>query len=135
MSEAENLIQVLSSEEVAAIEAEIAHLPDRESAAIEALQIVQANRGWISDASLSAIARLSLAPVDVTSDTRDRTSWTKGCRVADINIPPGTCRWLVGYHADWNYGSENSINEPKLKLEGGRSSRRRGAIEASYHIA
>jgi len=37
---------------------EIAHLPDRESAAIEALQIVQAKRGWVSDASLGAIARL-----------------------------------------------------------------------------
>ena len=58
MSEAEDLIQTLSDEEIAAIEAEIAHLPDRESAAIEALQIVQAKRGWVSDASLSAIARL-----------------------------------------------------------------------------
>ena len=58
MSEASELIDVLSSEEVAAIEAEIAHLPDRESAAIEALQIVQAKRGWVSDTSLSAIARL-----------------------------------------------------------------------------
>jgi NADH-quinone oxidoreductase subunit E len=58
MSEATELIDVLSSEEVAAIEAEIADLPDRESAAIEALQIVQAKRGWVSDTSLSAIARL-----------------------------------------------------------------------------
>ena len=58
MSEADQLIDVLTSEEVAAIEAEIAHLPDRESAAMEALQIVQASRGWISDTSLSAIARL-----------------------------------------------------------------------------
>lgn len=58
MSEASELIDVLSSEEVEAIEAEIAHLPDRESAAIEALQIVQARRGWVSDTSLGAIARL-----------------------------------------------------------------------------
>ena len=58
MSEADQLIDVLTSEEVEGIEAEIAHLPDRESAAMEALQIVQANRGWVSDASLSAIARL-----------------------------------------------------------------------------
>ena len=58
MSEANELIDVLSAEEVDAIQAEIAHLPDRESAAIEALQIVQAKRGWVSDTSLSAIARL-----------------------------------------------------------------------------
>ncbi len=58
MSEATQHIAVLSDEEIEAIEAEIAHLPDRESAAIEALQIVQAKRGWISDPSLAAIARL-----------------------------------------------------------------------------
>ena len=58
MSEANELIEVLSAEEIEAIEAEVAHLPDRESAAIEALQIVQAKRGWVSDTSLAAIARL-----------------------------------------------------------------------------
>lgn len=57
MSEAIN-IGALSDLEVRAIEAEIAHLPDRESAAIEALRIVQEQRGWISDDSLAAIARL-----------------------------------------------------------------------------
>ena len=57
MSEAD-FIDVLTVEEVRDIEVEIAHLPDRESAAIEALQIVQAKRGWVSDASLGAIARL-----------------------------------------------------------------------------
>lgn len=57
MSEAE-LIPVLSQEEVAEIEDEISHLPDRESAAIDALMIVQKHRGWVSDESLSAIANL-----------------------------------------------------------------------------
>ncbi len=52
------LVSALSSEEVDAIEAEVAHLPDRESAAIDALLIVQERRGWISDESLAAIARL-----------------------------------------------------------------------------
>ena len=58
MSEASNLIEALSAEEVEAIEAEISHLPDRPSAAIEALRIVQEKRGWVSDESLGAIARL-----------------------------------------------------------------------------
>ena len=52
------LIEALSEAEVAEIEAECAHLPDRQSAAIDALMIVQKHRGWVSDQSLFAIARL-----------------------------------------------------------------------------
>ena len=52
------LIQVLSDEEAREIEAECAHLPDRQSAAIDAMMIVQRHRGWVSDDSLAAIARL-----------------------------------------------------------------------------
>ena len=52
------LIEVLSDEEVCEIEAECAHLPDRKSAAIDAMMIVQRHRGWVSDESLAAIARL-----------------------------------------------------------------------------
>ena len=57
MSEAQ-LISALSPAEIEAIEAKISHLPDRESAAIEALQIIQSARGWISDESLHAAAEL-----------------------------------------------------------------------------
>ena len=52
------LIETLTDEEVRAIEAECTHLPDRQSAAIDAMMIVQRHRGWVSDASLAAIARL-----------------------------------------------------------------------------
>lgn len=59
MSEAtDNLIETLSQQEIAEIEAEITHLPDRESAAIDALRVVQEHRGWVSDESLHAIAKL-----------------------------------------------------------------------------
>lgn len=54
----DNLMSALSQEEIDEIEAEIVHLPDRKSAAIDALKIVQSYRGWISDESLSAIAKL-----------------------------------------------------------------------------
>ncbi len=64
MSEVSQLIEALSVEEVDAIEAEITHLPDRESAAIEAMRIVQEKRGWISDESLRAIARLLGMPTE-----------------------------------------------------------------------
>ncbi len=52
------LIQILSDDEIAEIEEECAHLPDRKSAAIDAMMIVQRHRGWVSDESLFAIARL-----------------------------------------------------------------------------
>ncbi|MCB1675573.1 MAG: NADH-quinone oxidoreductase subunit NuoE [Halioglobus sp.] len=51
-----NLIPTLSAQELAAIDAEIDHLPYRAAAAIDALKIVQAHRGWVSDDSLRAIA-------------------------------------------------------------------------------
>lgn len=50
-------IEALSPEEIEAIEAEARHLPERRSAAIEALRIVQERRGWVSDESLAAVAR------------------------------------------------------------------------------
>ncbi|MFN2328217.1 MAG: NADH-quinone oxidoreductase subunit NuoE [Chromatocurvus sp.] len=53
----ENLLATLSEGERAAIDAELAHLPYRSAAAIDALRIVQAQRGWISDDSLRAVAR------------------------------------------------------------------------------
>ena len=48
----------LTEKEIAEIESEISHLPNRPSAAIDALKIVQSYRGWISDESLNAIAKL-----------------------------------------------------------------------------
>jgi NADH-quinone oxidoreductase subunit E len=48
----------LTEQEIAEIESEISHLPYRPSAAIDALKIVQSYRGWISDESLNAIAKL-----------------------------------------------------------------------------
>jgi NADH-quinone oxidoreductase subunit E len=47
---------LLSEAEIAAIDAEIAHLPYRNAVAIDALRIVQAHRGWVSDEALQALA-------------------------------------------------------------------------------
>ena len=54
----DNPLSLLAEQEIADIENEISHLPNRASAAIDALKIVQSYRGWISDESLSAIAEL-----------------------------------------------------------------------------
>jgi NADH-quinone oxidoreductase subunit E len=53
-----DIINLLSQQEIDEIEAEISHLPDRQSAAIDALKIVQKHRGWVSDESLKATAKL-----------------------------------------------------------------------------
>ena len=58
-----DLIPMLSAAELAAIDAELAHVPYRSAAAIDALKIVQQHRGWVSDESLKAIARhLQMSP-------------------------------------------------------------------------
>ena len=54
----------LTEIEIGEIAREIQHLPDRQSAAIDALKIVQVHRGWISDNSLAAIAELLGMSVD-----------------------------------------------------------------------
>ena len=54
----DNPLSLLTEQEIADIENEISHLPNRASAAIDALKIVQSYRGWISDESLNAIAEL-----------------------------------------------------------------------------
>jgi len=62
-----DIIVALSEAELAAIDAELAHAPYRAAVAIDALKIVQAHRGWVSDASLQAIARhlhMSAAELD-----------------------------------------------------------------------
>ena len=47
---------VLTAEERQLIDAELAHIPHKKGGAIDALNIVQDRRGWISDECLHAIA-------------------------------------------------------------------------------
>ncbi|MFT7267062.1 MAG: NADH-quinone oxidoreductase subunit E [Porticoccus sp.] len=52
-----DLTGVLTQEEILQIDAELSHVPYKSGAAIDALKIIQANRGWVSDECLQAIAR------------------------------------------------------------------------------
>ena len=52
-----DISSLLSPDEIAQIDAELAHVPYRSGAAIDALKIVQAARGWVSDECLQAIAQ------------------------------------------------------------------------------
>jgi len=52
-----DLDSVLTAQEIAEIDAELGHVPYKSGAAIDALKIVQAKRGWVSDECLQAISR------------------------------------------------------------------------------
>ncbi len=102
----ENLIAALSKEEIAEIDAELAHVPIPAGVAIDALKIVQAHRGWVSDESLKAIAQhlgMSAAELDgiatfytlifrrpvgekVILLCNSVTCWMKGCDKLQQNI-------------------------------------------------
>lgn len=53
-----SVIPTLSPEELAEIEHEVALVPRKDGAAIDAMLIVQRHRGWVSDESIRAIAAL-----------------------------------------------------------------------------
>jgi len=58
---------MLTPEERAEIEAELAHYPNRQAVSIDAMKIVQKHRGWLSDDALRDIGellRMSTADLD-----------------------------------------------------------------------
>ncbi|TXK44128.1 NADH-quinone oxidoreductase subunit NuoE [Pontibacter qinzhouensis] len=59
---------MLTTEEKHQIEHEISLVPTRKAACIEALKIVQQNRGWISDSSLAEVAEfVDMSPAELDS--------------------------------------------------------------------
>jgi NADH-quinone oxidoreductase subunit E len=59
---------MLSETEIEAINHEVSVVPYKKAAVIEALKIVQNQRGWISDESVEAVAEhLEMSPAEVDS--------------------------------------------------------------------
>ena len=59
---------MLSEKEIREIDHEVAQLPYKKAAVIEALKIVQQHRGWVSDESVNDIADcLEMSPAEVDS--------------------------------------------------------------------
>jgi NADH-quinone oxidoreductase subunit E len=59
---------MLTQEEINAIDHEVKLLPHKKAAVIEALKIVQKERGWVSDASIREVAEyLDMSPAEVDS--------------------------------------------------------------------
>jgi NADH-quinone oxidoreductase subunit E len=59
---------VLTEEEIKAIDHEASRVPHKKAALIDALKIVQQQRGWVSDESVSDLAEyLEISPAEVDS--------------------------------------------------------------------
>ena len=59
---------MLTQNEIHAIDHEVSLLPHKKAAVIEALKIVQKERGWVSDASIGEVAEyLDMSPAEVDS--------------------------------------------------------------------
>ncbi len=57
---------MLSDEERAEIEHELAQYPEKSAASVEALKVVQRHRGWVSDESLADVAEiLDISPAEL----------------------------------------------------------------------
>ena len=57
---------MLTTEERHEIEAEMTHYPNKKSACIDAMKIIQRHRGWVSDEGIQDVAELlGMTPADV----------------------------------------------------------------------
>ena len=67
---------MLSDEERAEIEAEMAHFEQKRAACVEALKIVQRRRGWVSDEALRELAPI----LEMSPDELDNEIGRASCR-------------------------------------------------------
>jgi NADH-quinone oxidoreductase subunit E len=59
---------MLSEAEMREIEEELSHSPSKQAACIEALKVIQRNRGWVSDESLAELAEfMKMSPAELDS--------------------------------------------------------------------
>jgi len=90
---------MLTVEEKREIEAEFARYPHRQAVALDALQIVQHHRGWVSDESIRDIAeflRMSSAELDGLA-TFYNLVYRKPVGRHVIKICDSVSCWIMGY--------------------------------------
>ena len=90
---------MLTEKEIAKIDQEISHLPHRSAACIEALKVVQQERGWISDESIKLIAdylEMSAEAVDSVA-TFYNLIFRKPVGRHVILLCDSISCWVVGY--------------------------------------
>lgn len=90
---------MLTLEERHEIEAELAHYPVRQSVCIDALQIVQRHRGWVSDESLKDVAEfleMSIEDVDGVA-TFYNLIFRKPVGRHVVMVCDSVSCWIMGY--------------------------------------
>lgn len=90
---------MLTEEERAEIEAEAAHYPLRSSACLDAMQIVQRRRGWVSDEALADIGALLGMSVDELAGIASfyNLIYRKPVGRHVILVCDSVSCWLMGY--------------------------------------
>jgi len=91
---------MLAEQEIQEINAELAHCATKASASVEALNIVQRHRGWVSDEAVKDVATM----LDMTPDELDAVAtfysfiFRKPVGRHVILICDSISCWVVGYH-------------------------------------
>ena len=91
---------MLSEKEIQKITVELAHSATKQSASIEALNIVQRHQGWISDESLKEVARM----LEMTPDELDAVAtfysfiFRKPVGRHVILVCDSISCWVMGYN-------------------------------------
>jgi NADH-quinone oxidoreductase subunit E len=90
---------MLTDGEMRAIREEMAHYPTARAACVEALKIVQRNRGWVSDESLEDVADFMDLPAAELEDvaTFYNLIFREPVGKHVIHICDGVSCWLTGY--------------------------------------
>ncbi len=96
---------MLSEEEKHEIDEEIAQYPTKQNACLEALQLVQQKRGWISDDTLKEVADyLEMAPDELESvATFYNLIFRKPVGRNVILICESISCWIIGYEEIMNH--------------------------------
>ncbi|MEZ4862702.1 MAG: NADH-quinone oxidoreductase subunit NuoE [Caldilineaceae bacterium] len=108
---------MLSNEEKQAIEAELKLYPSKHNARIDALKIVQRQRGWVSDAALADIADfLEITPAEVDNvATFYNLIFRQPVGKHIIRICDSVSCWIMGYD-----GIRNHLSA-RLKIQMGET--------------
>jgi NADH-quinone oxidoreductase subunit E len=90
---------MLTDDEMEAIREEMAHYPTARAACVEALKIVQRNRGWVSDESLEDVAEfMNLPPAELEDvATFYNLIFREPVGKHVIHICDSVSCWLTGY--------------------------------------
>ena len=94
-----DVIEPLTEAERSEIERLASHYPRAQAATIEALKVVQANRGWVADGTLKAIAdALGMSPDEVDSvATFYNRIYRKPVGKTVVSICNSVSCWMMGY--------------------------------------